>query len=53
MCDLKIWKVITYSSELQFGVLRFYGNPIESSFHLDSFGWQWVLEFSGMGRSGR
>ena len=51
MSDLQLRKVITSSSEL--GVLRLYGNTIESRLEPDAFGGQWVLELAGKGHSGR
>ena len=53
MYDLQLRKVITSLSELRFGVLRLYGNPIKSRFHPFTCEGQWVLELAGKGMSGR
>ena len=53
MCDLQLRKVITSSSDSNSGVLGLHGNPIESSFHSDAFGGQWVSEPARKGRLGK
>ena len=53
MYDLQLWKVITFCPNSDFGVIRLYGRPIESSIQIYSFGGQFVLELAGKGRSGR
>ena len=53
MCDFQLRKVITSSSEFNFGVLGLHGKPIESSFQPDAFGGHWVPEMVGKGRLGK